>query len=168
VRQEALTKPDLLAAHLFQLRIVIGALVAGVVIFAAIAIFLAGKEGLGGTDQDESLAHLLLLVLALLGLGQVAAYPLVRRALVAKLRAEWKSNVAAAAEDARCLTQFQSLTIIAAGMTEGFAFFATVIYLLTAHPAALLGSVIGLLTLFRLIPTSSTFARFAAEVSGPA
>jgi len=154
------------APRLLQLKIIVGALAAGVVAFAVIAIFLAGGEGLAQADTDPGFTHMLLMVLTLFGLGLVVAYPLIRRSLVGKLRSAWRGGAGAPTEDQHLIEHFQTLTIIGAAMAEGFALFAGVIYLVTAHPAALAGIVIGLLALSRFFPTEASFAKFADGIGG--
>ena len=161
-----MTSTGSLPPRLLQLKIIVGALASGVVAFAVIAIFLASSGSLGQVAADAGFTRTLLMVLALFGLGLAVAFPLVRKSLVGKVRAEWRGGGGAPAEDQRLIGHFQTLTIIGAAMAEGFALFGGVIYLVTAHPAALAGVVIGLLILSRFFPTEARFARFAEEIGG--
>ena len=151
---------------LLPLRIVVGSMIIGTMAFAIVSFFLAGDSGLGQSEPNNGLVPMLLLVLSAFGLGLLAAFPLIRRNLLSRLRSEWRGGAEPAAEDSRVFGQFQTLALVRAAMAEGFALFATVVYLLTASPIALAGTAVGVVVLIRLFPTEHALQKFAAEVSG--
>jgi len=155
-----------LHARLLQLRIVIGALIAGVTTFMLVAMFLQRDGGSFPVDQDPAFAHLLMMTLAGLGLALVIAHSAVRRIQTRKLRESPSPSVRSGqVDDLALFAPFQTLTLVSAAMAEGFALFATVIFLVTAEKAALVGVAIGLLALFWMFPTAASFARFRNAVS---
>ena len=162
-----MTTSEPLATRLFQLRIVVGALIFGVISFAGVAFFLAGDHGLGNQRANADLPRMLLLVLGVLGLGLVAGYPIVRKTIVGALRSRWRGGGEPVTDDPQLLQSFQTLTIVGAAMAEGFALFSGVIYLLSAHPVALAGIALGLLSLSRFFPTAASYAKFCGEITTP-
>jgi hypothetical protein len=158
---------DLSTQRLLQLRLIIGSMIVGVVAFAVVSVVLAGDAGLGQTESNRSFEQILLVAVGVAGLSLLMVFPFVRRTILNRLRSEWRGGTGPALEDSRLLSQFQVLTIVGAAMAEGFALFATVIYLLTAANLALVGTAIGVVMLGRLFPSANALADFASEVTRP-
>jgi hypothetical protein len=158
---------DVSAQRLLQLRLIVGSMIVGVVAFALVSVFLAGDSGLGQTESNKSFEQILLVALGVAGLSLLMVFPFVRKTILNRLRSEWRGGAGPALEDSRVLSQFQVLTIVGAAMAEGFALFATVIYLLTAADLALAGTAVGVVILGRLFPSANSLVDFAAQLTRP-
>ena len=149
-----------LAASLQQLRIIVAALLFGVVSFAAVAMFLVQS---GSFPTSPDLARVLMATLAALAVGATVAYRLVRQSFLGKLRARGGTGERPLAE---LLQPFQTLTLVGAALAEGCCLFALVIYLLTGLPVALVAAAVGVFALALFFPRRQRFQAFRAAAGG--
>ena len=96
-----------------SLQIIVLAMMAGVLVFAVIAVAIGSRN----SPQPE-LARLLMPILVLVGVVELPAYFVVRRASIASLRRSLEADPPADDPDARVMTTFATLTIIGSAMAE--------------------------------------------------
>ncbi len=143
------------------LRILIGALIMGVLMITGVAAAMAAT----GKATQKDIAMMLLLALGGLAIAELVAYrALVRPTILRQVR----RNYAAAAEDAKeafLLGQFTTMTILAAALIEGVGLFGAVILLITGQWAAIAAPLIAAGALAFLMPSREAVDRFRREVS---
>lgn len=110
-------------------------------------------------DQTD-LAPLLLLVLALLAVGEVGAWMIIRRSMMAKLRHLLDEG----GEPSGLAQHLVPLWVIPAAMAEGLALLAIVIFLLTGNVVVLAAAAAALLILLGLFPTRDRVAQFVSHL----
>lgn len=142
-------------------RIIILAMMAGILGFATIAVAVSRRF-----DHQDDLAQLLLLVLAAVGLGELFAYGALRRATSNRLRKRVQADPGGQFQPTTLAPDLVRLQIIAAAMAEGFGLLGIVVFLVTGTAIALAGPVVALVILTRLVPTRDRVSRFLAELSG--
>lgn len=146
-----------------QLRLIVMAMGAGVIIFGLIVILLVARERV---NTDADLARPLLAALGALAVVEIVAYVVLRKLLMGSMRRRWLGQ---AVEDvpAEELTRgFQALTLIGAALAEGLSLFGLVVVLVTGTWPAIVATVAGLLALALAMPTRDKLNRFAANVTG--
>ena len=74
---------------LLTIRLIIGAMIGGVVLFAAIAVYLVQSRSISGTSET---GDVLLFILAVMAVGLVAAAFVLRMALTAPMRRKYESE----------------------------------------------------------------------------
>ena len=147
------------AQTLLTLRILFFALIAGVVTFGAIVVFVLKPQPREG-DQT-----FLLVTVAVVAVALVIAKLVVDRLLCGSLQA----RIAEASNDeASALLHrgFFNLSLIGGALAEGFSFLALVVYMISGEQMALLAAGLGLLALVVQVPTADRFQRFAEEMHG--
>jgi len=143
-----------------SLQIIVLAMMAGVLVFAVIAVAIGSRN-----PPQPELARLLMPILVLVGVVELPAYFVVRRASVASLRRSLEVDPPADDSDARVMTTFATLTIIGSAMAEGFGLFGSVIFLLTSEWPVLAAPAIALVVLVLRIPTGGKLSDFAGELA---
>ena len=143
------------------LQIMILAMMVGILAFAAVAVAVSRQF-----DHQADLGPLLLLALAAVGLGELLAYSVLRRATINRLRKLVQADPAGQVQPTTLAPGLVTLRIIAAAMAEGFGLFGMVVFLVTGTAIALAAPVLALVILTRLVPTRDRISRFLAEVSG--
>ena len=123
--------------------------------FAVVAV--AVEEQIA--DQTD-LAPLLLLVLALLAMGDLVAYLVIRRSMMDRLRRLLDQG----SELAGLAPSLTVLWIIPAAMAEGAGLLAIVIFLLTGYAVVLAAAAVALLILLGLFPTRDRAAQFLSHL----
>lgn len=151
---------------LLTLRVIIGALAAGVVAFGAVSIFIVTT----GPRGDNSLAPILLGTLAAIALGLATAYPLLARVKMAQLQRRHGADSFEGGPSGEIapaiLREYAVLTILRGAFIEGPTLFALVIYFVTASPWALAAAALGLFLLLSMIPTRERLLAFVGRVRG--
>lgn len=151
--------PTTVPRMLFTLRVIVAALVFGVVASLALAVVVMRPT------PDPGTATLLLTVLALFAVGEVVAYAVLRRIWNAQLRRRVSGETAEESEPA-LVNGFFTQTLIGAALTEGASLFAAIIYLVTASRPALLAAGLGILLLLVQLPTADRYRTFVERLSG--
>lgn len=154
---------DEMPASLQNLRLIIPAMAMGMILFAAIVIFLITS---GRMDTDPEPANLLLLVLAALAVAELAAYVVIRKVITGNLRRRWLGHAVEDVPPEELLKWFQTLTLVGAAMAEGLSLFGLVILLVTGNWPAIVAPAIGLLLIALHFPTRDKLNRFAGSVTG--
>lgn len=137
--------------RLVPVRLIVGALVAALIVFALVATWLHAS----GFATSPDLAPYLFGALVVLAGSELVAWPLVRRGLVAPLKSKSAEQV---------VEGFVQTRIIAAALTEGVGIFGLVTYLMTGLPYALFFPAVAIFVLLRLQPSPGTFRDFAREI----
>lgn len=143
------------------LRIMLIAMIAGILAFGIVACLLAP---LGG--DDSQLANVLLLVLALMAVGELSAYVVIRMVILGKLRQAVADSANTDDPQTLVLPVFYQITIIGAAMAEGLSLFGLVIFLLFAAPPALIAPVLGVVLIAARFPSENKLANFTLDVTG--
>ncbi len=151
------------AARLRPLKIIVASMLAGIVVLSLVALGVVRADSV---SQDQGLALVLLVVLALLALGELPAYFVIRQALIAKLRAEKRDEESDQRRLSQFLSPFTTLTILAGAMAEGFGLFGAVVFMVTGQPAALVAPAIAALFLTAVFPSEQRLRAFVATVTG--
>ncbi len=149
---------------LLVLRIIIGALTAGLLLFTVLVVFLVGS---GTMLTSPAGADAFLIALAALAAGVAVAYPIVRRMQIGALARRLRGD---SSEEALpgLLESYRTLTISGAAMVEGPGLFAGTIYLLTGQRAVLVAAAAAVALLAAQWPTEEKFQRFTERVRGAA
>ena len=146
---------------LLQLRIIIGAMMGGIVIFGVAATAMGMNA-----EFDPDQTKMFLLALAGLCVMELPAYFVVRRVLMGKIQSEYQQSRRSEDPSVALLAQMTTLTIIGGAMAEGVSLFALVIVLLTGARVALIVPGLGLIVLSLLFPTRYRLSEFVANVTG--
>jgi hypothetical protein len=154
---------DKLHPNVQNLRLMIPAMAMGVIIFAAIVIFLVAGWRM---NTDPTLENPLLLALAALAVMEIVVYVVMRKVITGNLRRRWLGHAAEdvpADELAKC---FQTLTLVGAALAEGLSLFGIVTLLITGNWLAIAAPAVGLLLIALHFPTRDKFNRFAGNATG--
>ncbi|MCP4544832.1 MAG: hypothetical protein GY835_00020 [bacterium] len=146
-----------------QLRIIIGAMIAALVLFGLTATFLVTS---GTMTPQPDLAVLLLGALAALAVSELAAYIVLRQAFIKNQQQAWRNRSRDEELAPDLLTPFTTLTIIGTAMAEALGLFGVVIFLLTSHLGGLAGAVVSLALLLRQLGVRDRFQDFVRAVTG--
>jgi small-conductance mechanosensitive channel len=145
-------------------RIIVGAMIAGLLVFAA---FAAALGPLPTKVEDPSkLERPLLLVLVILAAGYLLTYPLLRRSMLRTLRTKHLQAADGQEPYDQLIGPFNTITIIGSAAAEGFGLFAIVIALLTGPLAAWAGVALALLALAVQFPRKARYLAFVSAVTG--
>ncbi|MBU0617697.1 MAG: hypothetical protein KKI02_08260 [Planctomycetes bacterium] len=154
---------DDMPPNLQNLRLIIPAMAMGVILFAAIVIFLITG---GSMSTNPELANVLLFTLVALAVMELAAYVVVRKVITGNLRRRWLGHAVEDVPPEELLKWFQTLTLVGAAMAEGLSLFGLVILLVTGNWLAIVAPAIGLLLIARHFPTRDKLNRFGGNVTG--
>ncbi len=135
-----------------RLRIIIGALMLGVLIFTAIVILLTT---LGDFSPADSNTEIFLIALPTLAFGCATAFGLFRRAQDTRLRER-----APIMSDQQVLLAHSTRTIVGAAMAESVALLSGVAYLLTGNVWLILGIVAALFAMTTFLPSEQKLRLF--------
>ena len=149
--------------NLRTLRIIIGAMLMGIVGFGVVAAVLVAG---GSSSTAPGSAKVLLLVLAAVVVTEIPAYVAVRTVIMGNLRRNLSGQAPQESHLQVMIKGFQTLTLIGAALIEGPSFFAIIILLISGQWVATAAAVAGLLLLAVQIPTRDKFNRFAGNVTG--
>jgi hypothetical protein len=145
------------------LRIVMVAMLAGVVGFGAIAVILVVGGNIATQPQN---ANMLLAVLACFAVTGIVAYVVVRTALTGNVRRSCEGLAVDQVPAATLLKGFQMITLIGGALAEGVSFFGIVILLVTGAWLALAAPAVGVVLIALQAPSRDKFKRFAGSVTG--
>ena len=155
-----MTSPEL--SPIGPLKIIIGALFLGAATFLAIVTYLV----ITGEPRGDSgpLAHILLGVWAVLVVGSLVAWPIVRRkqassAAAALSEGDEKGRLAAA-------QHYVASTIVGGALAEGASLLASAGGFATGHPGLLAASLVSLVGILFLFPSQQKFERFLERGGG--
>ncbi len=155
-----------LRPNVLTLRIILGALATGVLVFAAIALVLRAGGGMPARGDGFDLLSVMAMGWTPLGLIASRVVPmLIVRNARAKIAAgtylpghQGASSPSASSESDVLIGLYQSNAIIAAALLEGSAFYCLVAYLLEGNPISL-GLGFGLaLVILLMMPSSQRMA----------
>jgi hypothetical protein len=150
-------------AVLRVLRIIIAAMMMGIIAFGVVVAALLGA---GIVEGDAQLGKILLIALAAVGAAELPAYFAVRMAILGNLRRAGREGKPEDASSGRPAGGFNTLTLIGAALAEGFSLFGLVVVLVSGQWLALAAPLVGLILLARQFPTRDKFDRFVASVTG--
>jgi hypothetical protein len=154
---------DDMPPNLRHLRLIIPAMAMGVILFAAIVIFLISS---GSINTDPQAANVLFLLLAAFAVIELAAYVVIRRVITGKLRRRWVDHAVEDSPPEGLAQAFQALSLVGPAMAEGLSLLGLVILLITGNWLAIVAPAIGLLLIAFLFPKRDKFNRFAANITG--
>lgn len=141
-------------------RIIIGAMITGVVMFTVIAL------AIGPLSFDESLRNTLGLVLVLLGTGEVIAFTIVRTAILGKLSRDLANDPPGADPTTRVVPAVNTITLIGAAMAEGWGLFGTVILLLSGNMLFLIAPLLAVVIMLLILPSRPKLEALTARLTG--
>lgn len=155
---------------LTTLRVILLAMCAGLVTFGAVVMVLIGS---GGQSVNPNVGNTLLAVCGALAAANLAAFPLIRRAVLATAgRSLSEAEAVRAASDsgndavqAVAAAAYSNLTIIAAALAESVAFFALIGLLLNGDYRFLAFPIAALIVLLLLLPTRERVEAFSRRLS---
>ena len=150
---------------LAEIRVILGAMNGGVLIFTFVALYLV-TSGTVTPGSDPANRNLLIAVLAILAVSEVVSYHVLRAASYKRLREEWGGREADADAAEQLVKQLTTLRLIGAAMAVSVGFFAIVLYLLTGMTALLVVPAVVIFLMLGLRPTFDDFRGFAADVTG--
>jgi len=148
--------------QLLRLRIIVGAMAAGVISLMVVAFVVVASRP---PPRDDELAAILLAVMGFMALSDLPAYVLIRTTLRTKLRDTVRQDTQTDPLMS-VLRAYSTITIIAAAMAESVGLFGGVIYLITGHVLAFGGPIVTLVVLFALFPSVQKVRNLAIETLG--
>jgi hypothetical protein len=144
----------LLDRHCARLRIIVLAMLGGVVVLTVIAYLLGGTG-----EHDAGFVQMMSLVLGMLGVGQVIGYLVVRNSMLRRIRSAVGSDAEPPWSADRVLPMLITVTIIGAAMAEGFGLFGAVLLLITGAYYFLAAPAIAILILLAHVPSRDRLER---------
>ena len=130
-------------------------MVVGMTAFAVVAVALDEQ-----IPDRADLAPLLLLVLALVAVGDLVAYAIIRQSMMTRLR----GLLGGGSELSELTPGLTVLWIVPAAMAEGAGLLAIVIFLLTGYAIVLAAAAVAVLILLSLFPTRDRVAQFLGHL----
>lgn len=155
-----MTTHETMQGTLFVLRIIVGSMIAGVVLFAFVVLAACGVP----VDPPESTPVLFGVLVAFAASGIVGSV-VVHHVMLARARqASW--HTATGGDPTifaiRC---WQTCTIISTAVAESFGFFAVVVYLMTGSQPALLVAALAVALMALRFPTQNRADLFISQVA---
>lgn len=152
-------------SQLRVLRIVMMAMIGGLVIATGAAAWLAEPIGM-----DETTLLYLQLVPALAGLAMLAAYATIRHTLLARARAAAREGqyegYGARRPAPQVVATFTTATLIGAALTEGFGLLGAMFYLMTRANAGLVAAAAAAVLLLFQMPTPERLRHWSDVAAG--
>lgn len=161
---ETTTREDV-ETGLAQIRVILGALNGGVLIFTFVALYLV-TSGTVTPGSDPATRNLFIGVLMILAVSEIVSYHVLRTASYKKLREEWRGREADADAAEQLVKQLTTQRLIGGAMAVTVGFFAIVLYLLTGMTVLLVVPAVVIFLMLGLRPTFDDFREFAADVTG--
>jgi disulfide bond formation protein DsbB len=149
------------ARNISGLQIIVGAMMAGLLIFGIIALAV-GPLGM----PDPAMTGILLAVLAFLGATELIGYLVLRTVMLGKLRTDAAQGALGEDPEQSVLPVWSTLTLIRSAMTEGWGLFGSVITLLAAPPLAMGAIVLALALLGLGFPTRDKLTQLTVNITG--
>lgn len=154
-----MTETPTLESVVRPLQIVVGGMMAGVLSFLGITLFLAPLS----PQPDRTLIRSLAILLAVGSLGCAAAYVAQRQRFVREVRAR-RQELQMLAEPGRSMIEPYRLFIVAgAGLIEGPTFFSLMIFLLSGEKLVLAAPALALTLLALHFPTAGRLRELVAS-----
>ena len=143
---------------LLTLRIIVSALLVGVVALWAVVLIISRSAG----DRPELTGPLSTALLIFAAVATVLPIPLYRP-IVNKTRREIANAPAQAGHPGIAMRYLQVHTLISIALGEGLGMLAAVVYLLTRYQSAMLLAALGIILIVRQFPTRGQLDRFLAR-----
>jgi hypothetical protein len=143
---------------LLTLKIVVSALLAGVIVTWAVILAISGSK----PDRPELTGPLSTILLVFAVVATVLPM-LLYRPIVGKARQEIANAPAQADHAGIAVRYLQVYTLISVALGEGLGLFAAVVYLLTGYQSAMLLAALGIILIVRQFPTSGQLESFLAR-----
>ncbi|MBI5364856.1 MAG: hypothetical protein HZA53_16890 [Planctomycetes bacterium] len=131
------------------LQVILGALIAGLLSFTAVAVFV--RTSIGGVGSGAPVDLLALVVLVLFA-GMGGVYFMVRRSMLAAARAKRESALALVRQELVPI-ELQRLTLLGAALAEGPGLLGTVVVLIGGSWFLLAAPVIAMLCILFQMPS---------------
>ena len=149
-------------AVLAQLRLIVFAMIGGLVTFSGVAFFVVTS----GFETDPKAVSWLYPALGAVMLIAIIGGSIVRRVMVGKiLRGEGVSRGASRAERmAAVLPTYRTWTVASAALAEAPAIFGIVAYLVSGNPIGLLVTALGIIRLVMMLPSEAALENLADAV----
>lgn len=142
-------------------RIVIGGLIGGLVMFAAVAMLVAPVS----PSPDPTVTAALFGALAVMGMGCAMGYGALRRALFNELRARGSELTHEGDPAGVIMDRYRAFVIAGGGLIEGPGFLALITYMVSGNVAALAAAGIAVLLLILHVPSAEKVRRLAEDAS---
>lgn len=140
-------------------RLIVLAMIAGIVIFAGVSLVLAPL-----IPNPGSMEKMLLVALGAVGLAQISGYFALRTVTLSRVRQQFADNPSA--QPAEAFPAYHTLTLIRSAMSESFGLFGVVIFLLTGNYMSLAAGAVSVILLVAGMPTLDGFHRFHENATG--
>ncbi len=150
-------------AVLRMLRIVIAAMMMGIIAFGVVVAILVGADIV---ERHAEIGNVLLTALAAVGATELPAYFVVRMAILGNLRPACRDGRPEDTSSVSLTGGFNTLTLIGAAMAEAFSLFGLVVVLVSGPWLALAAPIVGLILPTRQFPTRDKSNQFVAGVTG--
>jgi len=156
---------DELAKRLQPVKVVLLAMVFGVIGFAAVAYVLLRD---GAFETNEKTGPVLLGLLGLLALGELPAYLIIRQSVTAKLRRRWQVEEPVNHPATFFGQPIATVAILGGAMVEGLGLFGVLVYLLAGNSWGLAAPAAAVSLLLAQIPTRQSTERFVSSTTATA
>jgi len=163
---------DPAASNMNTLRLICFAMSAGMLIFAAVTIFLTieGKSpGVApSANPQASLAPMLLMLTGAVGLGSLAASVVIQRAMFSGARAAWQTSGDVEAKERTLWSRYSSLVIARTALAESFGLLGIVALFLGGPPLGWFGLAAPLLAIGAILiglPSQSKYEEFLTRAT---
>lgn len=151
--------------RMLQLRIVVGALMAGAVSFLLVAAFLITSGALA--MNAPAIEGPLIIAWAAVAGGSFAVWPLIRKSSARNAARAFADSMATEGREG-ALQHYSTATIVGAALAEGSCLLATTFGLITGKTGWLLMACLPLAVIAVFFPSEAKFDRFVARGrSGP-
>lgn len=160
--KDAATMNPQLDKEIMSLRIIIAAMMMGIVAFGAVVLAIGSKVA----QDDAELGGMLLAVLGVLAVGELIAYAVLRMATLSSARRQFEQEPTGEDAEVRMMPAWRTLILVRSAMAEGLGLFGLVIVLVTATRTAFVAPVIALIILAAGFPTKDKLAQLTASITG--
>ncbi|HSW44221.1 MAG TPA: hypothetical protein VLM89_01465 [Phycisphaerae bacterium] len=145
--------------NLMVMRLVVGAILAGLLAFWCVVLFISGRFPERPELEKPMAAALILVAVVATVLPMIIYRPMVNKARQALAQAGESADPAAIAAPHLFL-----YTLVSAGLGEALGFFAAIVHLLTGYPSAWLMALLAVVLIARRFPTARTLDDFTADM----
>jgi hypothetical protein len=145
-------------------RIVVGGLMAGLLLFAGVALSVAPLT----PSPDPQITAVMVVMLLVTAVGCGAGYWAVRRAVTTEMGARLADSPAGADTVPLVVDGYRRLVVIRGGLIEAPGFLALTVYIVTGHVLALGAAGVAVLLLGLHLPSSEEMRRLASSAAPPA
>jgi hypothetical protein len=134
----------------------------GLLVFGCVATVVRAS---GFVWPAEGMGTVLLLILAMLAVGETVAYGVVRQATMRNAQRSYETCSTDTERSALILNSFATVVIIGCAMIEGLGLFGVVIYLVSGKGLGLLAGALAVILLAASFPTAHKFHSFESSVT---